>query len=157
MKKTWFFVSILFLYTITDSVKGQQSIAVSGDYFERSGGSVSYTLGEVMVSTFTADNISLTQGLQQPYLVVTALNPFERTDPDIMIFPNPVQEILTVKVDFTDKFSYTLHDGYGRLLEQEAIAEPITEISFISLSPGTYYIKIVEDATEVKIFKIVKQ
>jgi len=41
-------------------------IATSGDYFENANASVSLTMGELVTETFSAGNVILTQGFQQP-------------------------------------------------------------------------------------------
>lgn len=42
-------------------------IATSGDYFEGGGNSLSWTLGELAVETYTSPDVILTQGFQQPF------------------------------------------------------------------------------------------
>ncbi|MCF8366769.1 MAG: hypothetical protein K9H16_13355, partial [Bacteroidales bacterium] len=48
-------------------VKAQQVIASSGGYFENENLSLSFTIGEPVIETFTGTDFILTQGFQQPY------------------------------------------------------------------------------------------
>jgi hypothetical protein len=45
-------------------------ISSSGDYFEGSNASISWTLGEIATETFTNGSVVLTQGFQQPYTIM---------------------------------------------------------------------------------------
>ncbi|MCB2219858.1 MAG: hypothetical protein KQI35_05625 [Bacteroidetes bacterium] len=45
-------------------------VASAGDYFEGAGVSMSWTLGEIATETFTSGNVILTQGFQQPNLLL---------------------------------------------------------------------------------------
>lgn len=70
-------ISVLFFAVITSLTLSAQSvspdvIASSGDYFEGSNVSLSWTLGELAVETYTAGNFVLTQGFQQPINVSLA-------------------------------------------------------------------------------------
>ncbi len=59
-------VSILFALVALNG-KSQQVISTSGGYFENENISMSWTVGEPVIETFTTGNITLTQGFQQPY------------------------------------------------------------------------------------------
>jgi len=53
--------------TFSFHAKAQQVVASSGGYFEGENLTLSWTLGEPVVETFTGSNVILTQGFQQPY------------------------------------------------------------------------------------------
>jgi len=48
----------------------REVVAGSGDYFEGANSLLSWTLGEIATETYTAGNITLTQGFQQAYGIV---------------------------------------------------------------------------------------
>lgn len=52
-------------------------IASAGSYYESDNLRLSYTLGEIAVSTLSTSNLILTQGFQQPTLIISSVN-----DPD---------------------------------------------------------------------------
>ena len=56
-------------------LQAQQVVTTSGGNASGSGGSVSYTVGQIVYTTNTDSNGSVAQGVQQPYeiSVVTAL------------------------------------------------------------------------------------
>jgi len=67
MKKFLLFAIGIIFTLLPFKAKPQQVIATSGGYYEGNNISLSWTLGEPVVETFTSGNIVLTQGFQQPY------------------------------------------------------------------------------------------
>ena len=89
MKKILFCLVIFFIpFVISAQSVSPEVISSSGDYFEGVNGSLSWTLGEIATETYTAGNIILTQGFQQPItvaisgidLVVFLEGPYEGTE-----------------------------------------------------------------------------
>lgn len=73
MKKALFFLLIFFIpFMIVAQSVSPEVISSAGDYYENSNGSLSWTLGEIATETYTAGNIILTQGFQQPITVAIA-------------------------------------------------------------------------------------
>ena len=70
--KTEILLILFFAATILCSAQSieRDVVAGSGDYFEGTNGSLSWTLGEIATETYTAGNIILTQGFQQAYGIV---------------------------------------------------------------------------------------
>jgi hypothetical protein len=50
--------------------KAQQAVSSAGTYFENESGSISWTLGEVVIETLSAGETILTQGFQQPSILL---------------------------------------------------------------------------------------
>ena len=76
MKQQRKILSIFFLLGFCiATVQGQQTIPATGGNASGSGGSVSYTVGQILSSSISGANGSVVQGVQQPYeiSVVTAL------------------------------------------------------------------------------------
>ena len=67
MKKSLRFILIFAIAFFSFHAKAQQVVATSGGYFEGENVTLSWTLGEPVVETFTGNNVVLTQGFQQPY------------------------------------------------------------------------------------------
>ena len=63
---------LLFAATILCTAQSieREVVAGSGDYFEGANSLLSWTLGEIATETYTAGNITLTQGFQQAYGIV---------------------------------------------------------------------------------------
>lgn len=139
--------------------RSQEIITSSGDYFTTVNGSLSVTIGEPITETFVGGANILTQGFQQSRLKVLGIYESPETDFDITVFPNPVQDKLTVKIGkFThEQFSYKLFDLQGKMLDHHDFEPPETLISFQNLVPSVYFLRIYSFDTLSGTYKIVKQ
>jgi hypothetical protein len=64
LKKSIFLASILF---VTQLAQSQEAIPVSAGAAAGAGGSISYTVGQVFYTTYTASTGSVSQGVQHPF------------------------------------------------------------------------------------------
>jgi hypothetical protein len=149
----------LAVYGLT--IHAQTAIPAAGGNASGSGGTVSYTIGQVTYQTFSVTNGSVAQGVQQPYeiSVVTAI---ENTDGIILefkVYPNPAHGLINLLINPFDDgyFRYCLFDINGILLQDKKVISAQTEISLESLNPAVYFLKVLKDNKEVKVFKIVKK
>jgi len=140
-------------------IEAQQVISSMGGSLQNSSGTLSYTLGELVIDTYTSGSVTITQGFHQPKITVTEIN--ELSDPDFLItvFPNPTNAIITLQTEkaITGKIKYALFDLNGKVLLDGELENDKTEITFESMNPGIYFIKIFKDGIETRTFKIVKQ
>jgi hypothetical protein len=138
----------------------QATIPASGGNATGSGGSASYTVGQLVYTTNTGSNGTVSQGVQQPYeiSVITAIPNTEGIDLECTVYPNPTRGIVKLFVstkDF-DNLKYQLYDLNGlRLLEKKVNSEE-TEILMDNLKPSTYFLKLLIGNKEIKTFKIIK-
>lgn len=78
-----------------------------------------------------------------------------------MAYPNPTTIILPLEIDASatltiQSMMYQLYDMQGKHLQSQKITGFQTSIAMGNLVPATYFVKIVQDNKEVKIFKIIK-
>lgn len=153
------FLFFLFFVIINITLPGQQVVTTSGDFYQNTNGTLSWTLGETLTDTYINNQSVLTQGFQQPTLKVTSITELPGLDYSITAFPNPAKEYVKLKIekDNVDGMQYDLLDMSGKVIESKKIQNAETEISFSDLIPATYFIRITENDIEIKIFKIVKQ
>jgi hypothetical protein len=157
-KKT--LTSIAFISLGLLGLQGQQSTTASGGVETGSGGTVAFSVGQVVYTTDTGTNGSVAQGVQQPYEISTTLG-IKETELNISlsIFPNPTAHNLTLQIsDYNnEKLSYWLYDIQGKLLNSEKIVTHQTKIKMTSLPATTYFINVVNQQNKkVKTFKIIK-
>lgn len=157
-KYTYYFVFILF--SIAFKTQAQQNVAVSGGNASSSdGSSISYSVGQVFYTITLSSEVSIIQGLQQPYEISNFLGS-EQMDFNLSIaaFPNPTTNFLTLTVgDFdTRDLSYQLYDISGRFIENKQINGKETSIVMQDLDSAVYLLKIVRDNKDLKTFKIIK-
>ncbi|MEZ5197256.1 MAG: hypothetical protein R2764_12900 [Bacteroidales bacterium] len=65
-------VIVAFSTTLAAQSVSPEVVASSGDYYEGTNGSLSWTLGEIATETYSAGGVILTQGFQQPINVMIA-------------------------------------------------------------------------------------
>jgi hypothetical protein len=162
MKQQRKILSIFFLFGFCIViVQGQQTIQAAGGFASGSGGSVSYTVGQTLYSTISGSNGTVVQGVQQPYeiSVVTAISNTEDISLKCLVYPNPtggITKLVFESPDF-DNLRYRLFDINGVLLQDKAVENREEEISLENLSSSVYFLKVLKDNLEVKVFKIVKK
>ena len=143
------------------SLQGQQTIPATGGTATGSGGTVSYTIGQVTYQKFSGADASVAQGVQQPYeiSVITSVGNTEGIVLEYKVYPNPAHELirLTIKPFDDGNYKYWLYDINGILLQDKKILSEETEISLESLTPAVYFLKVLKDNKEVKVFKVVKK
>ena len=142
------------------TVTAQETITTTGGDASGSGGSASYSVGQVAYQTYTGTNGSVAEGVQQPFEIsmVTSVEEANGINLSISAYPNPARDYLTLEVkdyDFSN-LTYQLYDIHGKLLQNEKITGNQTSIFMSNLLPATYFVKILEGNNEVKIFKVIK-
>jgi hypothetical protein len=166
MKSPIHFICILFLVFSCNIVQGQslspEVIGSTGDFYTSPAGSVSFTIGETVVETFNSGSNYLTQGFQQPFMLVTAI-PETSVENSMFVYPNPVKNNLFLDFNNMEAGAYhiAIYDASGKKIMDKQIqinAQFLaTEITFTDLMNGIYLVKINNEHTLNKTFKIVKQ
>jgi len=140
-------------------VQGQSTIPATGSNATGSGGSVSYTIGQVTYNTYGTTG-TVAQGVQQPYeiSVVTGIEKAKDISLEIVVYPNPATDYVKLKVENyeTENLLYQLYNINGILLENKKIESNETSIVFRNHIQGTYFLKITDKQKEIKTFKIIK-
>jgi hypothetical protein len=155
------FTAILIFYIGLSGIQAQETISTTGGNATGGGGSVSYTIGQIVYTTNIGTNGSVAQGVQQPFEISVVIGIDEAKDIQLVcsVFPNPTLGLLKLKVEnftLTD-LKYQLFDLYGRLLQSQKIEKAETEITIENSGATTYFLKITDgNKKEVKTFKIIK-
>jgi hypothetical protein len=158
MKKNSVALILFCMFGLGISIRAQNAIPASGGNATGSGGSVSYTIGQVVFTSITGSNGSSAQGVQQPYeiSVITAIKNTERIT--LYVFPNPTRGIvkLVIGIKDFDNLRFQLYDLSGIRIQDKKIDNEETEISMDSLMPSVYFLKVLSGNEEIKTFKIIK-
>jgi hypothetical protein len=137
-----------------------ESIPATGGNASGNGGSVSYSVGQVMYQIHISTNGSVAQGVQQPYeiSIVTAIEEAKGINLAVSAYPNPTCDNLTLSITEFDIsiLSYYLYDMQGKLLQSDMITGNKTSIVLSNLETGTYFVKVIQGNKEVKTFKVIK-
>ena len=152
--------AVLLLGLGLTGLQAQTSINATGSNASGSGGSVSYSVGQVVYTTHTGTSGSVAEGVQQPYeiSVVTGLEEAQSINLSVTAYPNPTTDYLTLRIDEFEisNLSFQLYDMNGKLLQNEKITGNQTSIVMSNLLPATYFVKVIQGNKEVKTFKIIK-
>jgi len=156
MKKT---ILIACLFFATQLMYSQKAIPASGGNATGSGGSFSYTVGQLVYTTNTGSG-TLTQGVQQSIELFTLSNP-ELTTVNLtaVTYPNPTSDYVVLAISdakLTD-LSYALFDLQGRVVVKGSVSQERSKISMENLASGTYILKVSQNNQALKTFKIIKK
>jgi hypothetical protein len=159
MKKT-FIIASAFVAFSGISAFAQQGIHSSGGNASGTGGSVSYSMGQVFYTQQTGSNGSLNQGVQQPYeLVVTEVkNPVSALI-KCEVFPNPTVKELNLRIsgEKLEKGNWKLIDLRGVTLLQGELSNAETLIPMANQPMAAYTLQVLSEEKLVKTFKVIKQ
>jgi len=141
--------------------QGQGTIPATGGTATGSGGSVTYTVGQIADSVITGTNGFIIQGVQQPYEIstVTAVEDTDDITLGYSVYPNPTEGIirLVIKSFNEGDFRFQLYNLNGTVLQDKEVTDEETEISMESHKSAVYFLRVIRDNNEVKVFKIVKK
>lgn len=155
MTKTIFVICCLLGWGTT-GIFAQTGTVTAGGVATGAGGSVTYTIGETNFITATGGGGQVAQGLQHPYIITSIES--NNLNVNVSLFPNPTKEyvVLSVEGNSVENMSYQLYDIDGRLLAEKKLESNQTNISMRDLASATYFIKVINNNNESKIFKIIK-
>ena len=139
--------------------QAQQSANAAGGDATGSGGSVAYSIGQVVYTANNGPTGTVSQGVQQAYeIFLIGINETELNN-SLSVFPNPIVDNLTLQIsDYNnEKLSYQLFDLQGKLLSKGQIIAQQTQIKTASLPSATYFIEVLnQENKQVQSFKIIK-
>ena len=143
-------------------MQAQETISSTGGEASGSGGAISYTIGQTVYTTETGTgNNSIIQGVQQPYeiSVVTGIIEANGISISISAYPNPTSDCLIVKVENyeTTNLQYKVFNINGKLLKNIKATGVETQIQTSTFVSANYFVKVIENNKEIKVFKIIKK
>ena len=152
--------AVLLIFGLSN-LQAQEAIPATGGQANGSGGSTSYTVGQVVYTTNVGTNgNSVAQGVQQPYeiSIVLGLPEAKGINLSVSAYPNPTSDYLTVKVENyeTVNLQYMVFDINGKLLQTIKATGGETQIQTSKLVPAIYFVKVLNNKKEIKVFKIIK-
>jgi hypothetical protein len=162
MKNSNYYPFLLFFTIISISKSySQQSITASGDNATGTGGSSSYSIGQIMYTSQTGTGGLITLGVQQPYEIVTLGNDdLAEINLVMSAYPNPTTDVLNLVVsdDKWNNLTYQLFDINGRtVVNLQKITASETSVSMQELQLGIYFLAVSSENKTIKTFKIIKK
>ncbi|MBN1183874.1 MAG: T9SS type A sorting domain-containing protein [Bacteroidales bacterium] len=152
--------AIALLLAGSSVIKAQQSMNTTSGQASGIGGTVSYTVGQVVYVISNGTTGSASPGIQQSYeiTVTTGLEKMLGIDIVSLAYPNPARDNLYLITDCKSliSLSYQLFDSSGKLLESNVVQDIKTRIPISDLDPATYFIEISSKGNVINVFKIIK-
>lgn len=146
---------------------GPSTLNASGGSKQIGANTFEWSVAEMtVVNTYSSPTLVLTQGILQPMVWPTGINTNTAAQHgDIQIYPNPVENELTLQCDFSGggKLHYVLLDITGKTIkaneEQLASGKEKIRIDFSGLATGDYLLQVIyrqQDISATSSFKIAK-
>lgn len=159
LKRQVFLCFLLLLFSNWAAAQSLDPVLLStaGGYFEGGTASLSWSLGEPVIATADAGSQQLTQGFHQTTLEITALSSMEALY-EITLYPNPNSGELTVDLKAVpEDCQVEVYDALGRLLlQQQAVSNELSHLNIAHFSAGHYYLRVYNEQSVLKVFKIQK-
>jgi len=133
----------------------QQVVASSGHTGTMTGYTVSWTLGEPVIETFTGAGNMVTQGQHQTRLVVTAANEITLPGIELMVFPNPAKNYLKIS-GLKEQATIKIIDITGKIVFTGVTRSSDEILSMEAFFPGIYLLSLDTPGGHA-VFKVIKQ
>ena len=158
MKTKQIIRNTLLLWLISITSWAQESAVTAGGEATGSGGTVSYSIGQVFYTETSTSGSSVSEGLQQSYEIFVLGVAHPDFTMDLNAYPNPTRDKLTLHIEEynNEKLNYQLYNMSGRLLKNGVIKEFNTSIDLSNQNSGIYLLKVASDQQEIQTFKIIK-
>ena len=152
-------LTLIFLCALQLSY-AQETIPSAGGNATGTGGTSSYTVGQLVYTTNTSTSGSVSQGVQQAFEFQSLSNPVLLTvQLTAVTYPNPTTDFIVLKITDTalENLQYTLFDLNGKTIASKPIRTSSTEIAMKNLSVGMYLLKLTKKNKPLKTFKVIKK
>ena len=141
----------------------QSAIVPVGGDAQNNGGSVSYSVGQIVVQSSANSNgsVSVAEGVQQPYEIQTVgVDEFPQIVLNAVVYPNPTENFAQLRLNGFEipsgGLSAILHDGNGKQLQTLTVIDDLTPFHIGQYATGTYYLELRDGQRVLKTFKIVR-
>ncbi|MDW3650039.1 MAG: T9SS type A sorting domain-containing protein [Bacteroidia bacterium] len=150
---------MLFIQWNISGALGQTSVNASGGQASGSGGSVSFSIGQVLFTAHQGNTHKKSLGVQQAAEIFLNVG----LEEDLLNFqaaayPNPTirDVILSIPEVMGKKLDYVILDMAGRQVSRGSISQTETSISFKSFPKGRYFLRVSLENHTAKSFNIIK-
>ena len=152
-----FFLSFLLSFSMNAQTSHQVLSATGGDA-TGSGGTVAFSVGQIVYTTSMGTTGSVAQGVEQAYEIYSVGIKETALNISLSVFPNPTSDFLTIKVqDYNNEdLSYSLIDEQGKLVLNEQITKQDNKLVMSTLARGIYFINVLQANKNIQTFKIIK-
>lgn len=147
---------LFFLLFFSASIHAQEVVSTQGESYQSSTVALDYTIGESVIFTGTDGTTTVTQGFHQSKWEYASTYSLD-DDIEISVFPNPVNDHLTIEYKEFEDINYVVYDSQGKIVDDGSLNAEQTTLDAIDWATGGYTL-ILKNKNQVKIksFKLVK-
>ena len=158
MKKIYF---TLFFCAFAFTAFCQTGVVTAGGTVSGSGGSATYTVGQIADQRVEAGGKYIIEGVQQPYEIQTVgVNNYPGIQLEAVLYPNPTAHFVQLKISNFEipphGLKAQLFDKSGKLLQVFDVFDLLTQMDLSEYPSATYQLRIMDDKQLLKTFQIVK-
>ena len=156
MKKLYSFLSLMMLSVMI--LSAQSDVVPVGGTATGSGGTVTYTVGQIAVQTYSNGTFTISEGVQQPYEIqIIGVDDYPGITLNAMVYPNPTVGNVQLTINNEQlEGEVKVFDMNGKFLFSKRIERQNTEIPMSDLATGTYFVNVLDGTQVLKTFKVVK-
>jgi hypothetical protein len=152
-------LTAIFLTGFVTLLHAQQATVSSGGNASGSTGYLNFTIGQMVFTSDNGNNGSVSKGIQLPYeFFKVGIAEIKGISLQCVVYPNPTNSDIKLMVEnFRDEnLRFELYDMRGNQLQNQKVTGSETIITMNNLLPALYFLKVIEDNTEVTSFKVIK-
>lgn len=157
----FFLNSLIISVLCMSSAYAQESIVAAGGSSSGPGGTSTFSVGQIVYTSLAGNQRYAIEGIQQPYEIATlGKDEFSEINLVMSAYPNPATDILNLVVTDHkfDNLSCSMFDINGKVVSQNLkIVSSETTVSMQGLNQGIYFLKVNDNAKNIKTFKIIKK
>ncbi len=152
------FILLMIHHLISAQSLSPEVIASGGTVWSNDAiGSISWTLGEMSVKTYSTTDFLITEGFQQPSVTTTPVLVHPELGLTISIFPNPTTGSLYLEIaDLKDPITIQVVNILGKSFSQHQLITTKSILDLHDLPAGIYFIQSHIQNKLIGTFKIQK-
>lgn len=156
-----FLILQLSIFFFVGKTYSQENIVSTGGKGSGTGGTSSYSIGQIADLRLQGSGGSGQEGVQQPYEIATlGTDEFKEINLIMTAFPNPTVDVLNLSItnDKLEDLGYDLFDINGKIVSKTSkIIASETTVNMHGLSQGVYFLRVNSNSKTIKTFKIIKK
>jgi len=156
-----FLILLLSAFSFIGKTYSQQNIVATGGKGSGTGGTSSYSIGQIADLQLKGSGGFAQEGIQQPYEIATlGTDEFKEINLTMVAYPNPAVDVLNLSIvnDKFDDLTYNLFDINGKIVSKSSkIIASETTVNMHELPQGVYFLRVNSNSKIIKTFKIIKK
>lgn len=158
MKKVYL---MLLISALTIPVFSQSAVVPAGGTASGSGGSATYTVGQIADQRVESSGKYIIEGVQQPYeFLIVGVDNYPGIKLEAVLFPNPTPDFINLRISNFEIPDYgltaELYDKNGRLLKVFTVSDLLTRMDLTIYPSATYQLRVMDEKRLLKTFQIIK-